>query len=90
MRQMYDSLYRGDYQTASKLQRWLTPRMAALFMFPSPSPVKAVLNAQGFNVGSCRLPILSLNEEEKRELEAALSLPTNSLTTKNLPLNLGE
>lgn len=90
MRQMYDSLYRGDYQTAGKLQRWLTPRMAALFMFPSPSPVKAVLNAQGFNVGSCRLPILSLNEEEKRELEAALSLPTNSLTTKNLPLNLGE
>jgi len=90
MRQMYDSLYRGDYQTAGKLQRWLTPRMPALFMFPSPSPVKAVLNAQGFNVGSCRLPILPLNEEEKRELEAALSLPTNSLTTKNLPLNLGE
>ena len=90
MRQMYDSLYRGDYQTAGKWQRWLTPRMAALFMFPSPSPVKAVLNAQGFNVGSCRLPILPLNEEEKRELEAALSLPTNSLTTKNLPLNLGE
>ncbi len=79
-----------DHQTAGKLQRWLTPRMAALFMFPSPSPVKAVLNAQGFNVGSCRLPILPLNEEEKRELEAALSLPTNSLTTKNLPLNLGE
>ena len=49
-----------------------------------------VLNAQGFNVGGCRLPILPLNEEEKRELEAALSLPANSLTTKNLPLNLGE
>lgn len=64
--------------------------MAALFMFPSPSPVKAVLNAQGFNVGSCRLPILPLNEEEKRKLETALSLPTNSLTAKNLPLNLGE
>lgn len=59
-------------------------------MFPSPSPVKAVLNAQGFSTGSCRLPILPLNEEEKRELEGALSLPANSLTTKNLPLNLGE
>lgn len=90
MRQMYDALYKGDYQTAGKLQRWLTPRMAALFMFPSPSPVKAVLNAQGFSTGSCRLPILPLNEEEKRELEGALSLPANSLTTKNLPLNLGE
>lgn len=90
MRQMYDALYRGDYQTAGKLQRWLTPRMAALFMFPSPSPVKAVLNAQGFQAGGCRLPILPLNEDEKRELEAALSLPVNSLTTQNLPLNLGE
>lgn len=90
MRQMYDALYRGDYQTAGKLQRWLTPRMAALFMFPSPSPVKAVLNAQGFATGGCRLPILPLNEAEKRELEVALNLPVNSLTTQNLPLNLGE
>lgn len=90
MRQMYDALYRGDFKTAGKLQRWLTPRMAALFMFPSPSPVKAVLNAQGFAVGGCRLPILPLNEEEKRQLEGALSLPAESLTAKNLPLNLGE
>lgn len=90
MRQMYDALYRGDFQAAGKLQRWLTPRMAALFMFPSPSPVKAVLNAQGFAVGGCRLPILSLNEEEKRQLEQALSLPAESLTAQNLPLNLGE
>lgn len=90
MRQMYDALYRGDFKTAGKLQRWLTPRMAALFMYPSPSPVKAVLNAQGFAVGGCRLPILPLNEEEKRQLEKALSLPVDSLTTNNLPLNLGE
>jgi 4-hydroxy-tetrahydrodipicolinate synthase len=90
LRQMYDVLYRGDFATAGKLQRWLTPRMAALFMFPSPSPVKAVLNAQGFAAGGCRLPILSLNEEEKRQLEQALALPTDSLTAKNLPLNLGE
>ena len=53
MRQMFDALYRGDYKLAGKLQRWLTPRMAACFMFPSPSPVKAILNAQGFNAGDC-------------------------------------
>lgn len=90
MRQMYNALYRGDYQAAARLQRWLTPRMAALFMYPSPSPVKAVLNAQGFSTGGCRLPILPLNEDEQRALAQALDLPAEKLLNKQLPLNLGE
>lgn len=90
MRAMYDALYRGDYQAAGRLQRWLTPKMAALFMYPSPSPVKAVLNAQGFSTGGCRLPILPLNEDEQRVLASALDLPAAKLLNKELPLNLGE
>ena len=82
MRQMYDALYDGDYQTAGRLQRWLTPKMAALFMYPSPSPVKAVLNAQGFSTGSCRLPILPLKEAEQRSLASALALPADKLWYK--------
>lgn len=89
MRSMYDHLYKGDYQTAAKLQRWLTPKMAALFMFPSPSPVKALLNAQGFKVGGCRLPIMTLNDDEKSQLAAALDLPVDALNG-DLPLDLGE
>ncbi|MBS9338183.1 4-hydroxy-tetrahydrodipicolinate synthase [Fructobacillus sp. M2-14] len=73
MRAMYDALYSGRYQWAGKLQRWLTPRMNALFMFPSPAPVKALLNEEGHQVGSCRLPILPLNEEEEEQLHAALN-----------------
>lgn len=88
MRQMYDQLYSGNYQKAAQLQRLLTPKMAALFMYPSPSPVKAVLNAQGYAVGGCRLPILSLNDEEKGALETALELPTGSLNAQDLPDNL--
>ena len=90
MRAMYDALYRGDYQAAGRLQRWLTPKMAALFMYPSPSPVKAVLNAQGFSTGGCRLPILPLYEDEQRALASALDLPAAKLLNKELPLNLGE
>ncbi|KRM24701.1 4-hydroxy-tetrahydrodipicolinate synthase [Limosilactobacillus panis] len=90
MRAMYDALYKGDYQAAGKLQRWLTPKMAALFMYPSPSPVKALLNAQGFSTGSCRLPILPLNDDEKKALAKALDLPSDKLLNKQLPLNLGE
>ncbi|MDO4903867.1 MAG: 4-hydroxy-tetrahydrodipicolinate synthase [Limosilactobacillus sp.] len=90
MRKMYDALYKGDYKTAGRLQRWLTPKMAALFMFPSPSPVKAVLNAQGFETGGCRLPICTLNEDEERALAKALDLSAEQLLKKQLPLNLGE
>ncbi|WP_125709630.1 4-hydroxy-tetrahydrodipicolinate synthase [Companilactobacillus zhongbaensis] len=74
MSEMYAKLDAGDYQAAGQLQRFLTPKMAALFMFPSPSPVKAVLNDQGYNVGTCRLPILPLNAEEKQKLYDVLDL----------------
>lgn len=65
MRAMYDALSAGNYQVAAKLQRWLTPRMAALFMFPSPSPVKAVLAAQGWppTTAACRF---ATRPEKKR------------------------
>lgn len=79
MRKMYDALDHGDYRRAGELQRWLTPRMSALFMYPSPSPVKAVLNARGFAVGGCRLPILPLGDEEKKNLAQHLQLPSDAL-----------
>lgn len=88
LRAMYDALAQGNVAKAGQLQRWLTPRMAALFMYPSPSPVKAVLNAQGFAVGGCRLPIVTLNDAEKQELATALQLPASALTDQ-LPLDLG-
>lgn len=89
MREMYDDLYSGNYSEAGRLQRWLTPRMAALFMYPSPSPVKAVLNAQGFKVGGTRLPIVTLNDEEKAALAQHLGLRADALNGK-LPLDLSE
>lgn len=79
MRQMYDDLYAGDYAAAGAMQRWLTPKMNALFMYPSPSPVKAVLNAQGYQVGGCRLPLVPLNDEEKESLALHLGLASDAL-----------
>lgn len=68
MRNMYDALEQGDLKIAGSLSRYLTPKMNALFMYTSPSPVKALLNDQGYQVGDCRLPIVSLNEDEKKNL----------------------
>ena len=68
MTEMYRSLDEGHYQIAGKIQRQLTPKMNALFMYPSPSPVKAALNRTGYYVGSCRLPILPLDKDEQEKL----------------------
>lgn len=88
MRKMYDALNQGNFKAAGKLQRQLLPKMQALFMYPSPSPVKAILNAQGLAAGGCRLPIVDLNEEEKRQLALCLGLNATALLHK-LPLELG-
>ena len=88
MREMYDDLDQGKVAAAGKLQRRLMPKMQALFMYPSPSPVKAVLNAQGLPAGGCRLPIMDLNEAEKRQLAVHLGLADSALLHK-LPLELG-
>ena len=74
MSEMYQALEEGNYQIAGKIQRQLTPKMAALFMYPSPSPVKAALNHVGYQVGGCRLPILALNEAEQTKLFKILDL----------------
>ncbi|ANZ57668.1 4-hydroxy-tetrahydrodipicolinate synthase [Fructilactobacillus lindneri] len=71
MREMFDAM--GHYLTrAGQLQRYLTPKMQALFMYPSPSPVKFMLSRNGLNVGGCRLPITNLNESEQHKLLQAL------------------
>ena len=88
MREMYDDLDQGKVAAAGKLQRQLMPKMQALFMYPSPSPIKAVLNAQGLPAGGCRLPIVDLNEAEKRQLAVHLGLDESALLHK-LPLELG-
>ena len=79
MRQMYDEIEAGQVAAAGKLPRWLTPRMAALFMYASPEPTKAVLNAQGWHVGGCRMPLESLNNDEKAKLAVGLGLNRNAL-----------
>lgn len=74
MASMYQALENGKYLTAGKIQRELTPKMAALFMYPSPSPVKAALNKLGYHVGGCRLPILALDDAEQKILFQKLDL----------------
>lgn len=70
--EMYAALNAGNIAQAAKLQRFLTPRMNALFMYPSPAPVKALLHEIGLQTGAPRLPILPLDAEELLNLHAVL------------------
>lgn len=74
MSKMYAAVDRGDWQAAAKIQQDLTPKMKALFMYPSPAPVKAALNHLGYQVGGSRLPILALNETEQTKLFKILEI----------------
>ncbi|MDF7638062.1 4-hydroxy-tetrahydrodipicolinate synthase [Lactobacillus sp. ESL0791] len=89
MRQMYDALEAGNVAEAGAWQRKLTPKMDALFMFPSPSGVKALLNAQGFHTGGCRLPIVDLTAKEEQQLAHRLGMPHDDLH-QPIVLELGE
>lgn len=72
MATMYAKLASGDVQGAGKIQRYLVPKVTALFSHPSPAPVKAALTAAGFATGSVRLPLVDLNLEQRNAVLSAL------------------
>ena len=74
MSTMYADVDKGDWQAAAAIQRELTPKMKALFMYPSPAPVKAALNHQGYQVGGMRLPIIALDKAEEAKLFKILEI----------------
>lgn len=72
MTDLFAALASGDVVKAGEMQRWLTPKMLALFSYPSPAPVKAVLAHQGEVQNVTRLPILPLDEAETQNVLAKL------------------
>lgn len=68
MTDLFAALASGNVVKAGEMQRWLTPKMLALFSYPSPAPVKAVLAHQGEVQNVTRLPILPLDEVETRDV----------------------
>ncbi|WP_138417186.1 4-hydroxy-tetrahydrodipicolinate synthase [Aquibacillus sediminis] len=78
MQEMVRSYLRGEPQVAATIHQNVLPIMKALFMAPNPTAVKEALNMTGVPVGSVRLPLIPLNNEEKQMLEHSMSfLRTN-------------
>lgn len=68
MQDMIESFFNRELEKAAKLHQKLLPLMTGLFNAPSPVPVKAALQIRGFDVGSVRLPLVPLTEQERSEL----------------------
>jgi 4-hydroxy-tetrahydrodipicolinate synthase len=72
MQEMIQQFLHGELRTASKIHGKLLPVMNELFAAPSPSPVKTALQLKGLDVGSVRLPLIPLTEEERKRLSLVL------------------
>jgi 4-hydroxy-tetrahydrodipicolinate synthase len=68
MQQMIDAFLTGNLSEAAKLHQQLLPIFKGLFAAPNPVPVKTALQLVGVDVGSVRLPMVPLTEQERSVL----------------------
>nr|MDH3099575.1 4-hydroxy-tetrahydrodipicolinate synthase [Bacillus velezensis] len=73
MRQMIKNYTNGQTATAALIHQKLLPIMKELFKAPNPAPVKTALQLKGLDVGSVRLPLIPLNEDERLSLSDVIS-----------------
>jgi len=58
----------GDIETSRELQLKMKPLIDALFIEVNPIPVREAMNILGMDVGSCRLPLVSMGEANRNKL----------------------
>ena len=68
MYEMFQAIEHNDIKKAAAIQRQFIPKVNALFSYPSPAPVKAVLNYMGFEAGPTRLPLVPAPAEEAKRI----------------------
>lgn len=72
------ALYRsGKTAEAALIHQKLVPFMNAMFIAPSPSPVKTALHLQGVETGGVRLPLVPLTQAELEIVKKALDEVAN-------------
>ncbi|MCM2533408.1 4-hydroxy-tetrahydrodipicolinate synthase [Neobacillus pocheonensis] len=72
MQEMVKAFFAGEIEKSAKLHQLLLPIMQGLFTAPSPAPVKTALQVKGLDVGSVRLPLVGLTEQERTTLISLL------------------
>jgi 4-hydroxy-tetrahydrodipicolinate synthase len=72
MQELIQAFLDGENELAAKKHQELLPLMQSLFAAPSPAPVKTALQLKGMDVGSVRLPLVPLTEQERLTLSSIL------------------
>ncbi|KAF0820432.1 MULTISPECIES: 4-hydroxy-tetrahydrodipicolinate synthase [unclassified Cytobacillus] len=70
MQEMVTAYLNGENEKAAKIHQKILPIMEGLFAAPSPVPVKTALQLKGLDVGSVRLPMVPLTEQERSAVAA--------------------
>ncbi len=73
MQSMISAYLDGDVRKAAEWHGKLLPVMNEMFSAPSPTPVKTALQILGIDVGSVRLPLIPLSEQERVRLNSLLN-----------------
>lgn len=68
IQELVQAFLNGETQKAAKLHQQLLPIMQGMFKAPNPVPVKTALQLKGLDVGSVRLPLVPLTEQERATL----------------------
>lgn len=72
MQEMIKHYTEGNTAQAALIHQKLLPLMKGLFAAPNPSPLKTALQLKGLDVGSVRLPLIPLNEDERLRLSSLM------------------
>src|SRR5690625_401987 len=72
MNELITAFQDKDFERAQRMHRRLLPLMEGLFIASSTAPVKEALRIRGVDGGDVRLPLVPLNETEKRHVASVL------------------
>ncbi len=62
----------GDFRKAAELHRDLVDIFYGIFIDTNPVPIKEALNLKGIDVGTCRLPLCSMDDEKLQSFKEIL------------------
>lgn len=73
IKQMITAFKNGETEAALKTHLKLLPLVKAMFITTSPTPLKGAMNMLGHNLGSVRLPLVELTENQNKEIANVLT-----------------
>ncbi len=69
---VYDNFKQGNLTAARETMNNLLPLIKHLFIEVNPMPIKYAMNSSGYQVGTCRLPLVEVSNENKSKIDQTL------------------